>query len=203
MARATSSSSPPEADTYRDFATTELAPTTVLVESDRCPVPPAEIAAAQQKLRAVKGVAGVTPPVQTSRNGCVAAVDVVLSGDPLKKSALDIVPRMRNAVANVAPGVTALVGGTSAINYDIDNANQRDDLPKNAGQTAQRAAAVPKAAPARANAAKPKAIASLYARVRQVVWVLEATLVLEPALDAVLDDIVSGGGDALAGQRSE
>ena len=37
----------------------------------------------------------------------------------------------------------------------------------------------------------------------EVVWVLEATLVLEPALDAVLDDIVSGGGDALAGQRSE
>ena len=33
---------------------------------------------------------------------------------------------MRDAVANLSPGVTALVGGSSAINYDIDNANQRD-----------------------------------------------------------------------------
>jgi hypothetical protein len=30
----------------------------------------------------------------------------------------------------------------------------------------------------------------------EVVWVLDATLALEPALDAVLDEIVSGGGDA-------
>jgi len=46
--------------------------------------------------------------------------------DPLDKSGLDVVPRMRDAVADLGPGVTALVGGTSAINYDIDNANQRD-----------------------------------------------------------------------------
>jgi hypothetical protein len=32
----------------------------------------------------------------------------------------------------------------------------------------------------------------------EVIWVLEATLALEPELDAVLDEIVSGGGDALA-----
>ena len=56
----------------------------------------------------------------------MAALDLVLDGDPANKSALDIVPRMRDAVANLPPGVTALVGGGSAINYDIDNANQRD-----------------------------------------------------------------------------
>ena len=35
----------------------------------------------------------------------------------------------------------------------------------------------------------------------EVIWVLEATLALEPELDAVLDEVVSGGGDALAGIR--
>jgi RND superfamily putative drug exporter len=108
------------------FPAGTLAPTTILVESDRCPVPPAEIADVQQKLRTVKGVAGVSPPVQTSRNGCEAALDLVLRGDPLNKSSLDVVPRMRDAVANLPPGLTALVGGSSAINYDLDNANQHD-----------------------------------------------------------------------------
>ncbi len=32
----------------------------------------------------------------------------------------------------------------------------------------------------------------------EVIWVLEATLALEPELHAVLDEIVSGGGDAFA-----
>ncbi|MFL5906898.1 MAG: MMPL family transporter, partial [Solirubrobacterales bacterium] len=38
----------------------------------------------------------------------------------------DVVPRMRDAVANLPSGTTALVGGSSAINYDIDNANRHD-----------------------------------------------------------------------------
>jgi len=33
---------------------------------------------------------------------------------------------MRDAVAGLPGGVTALIGGTSAINYDVDQANQRD-----------------------------------------------------------------------------
>ena len=78
------------------------------------------------KLRAVKGVAAVGPALQRSRDGRIAKLDLILQGDPANKSALDIVPRMRDAVANLSPGVTALVGGSSAINYDIDNANQRD-----------------------------------------------------------------------------
>ena len=90
------------------------------------PSPSAEVAEAQQKLRAVKGVAAVGPALQRSRDGRIAELDLVLQGDPANKSALDIVPRMRDAVADLSPGVTALVGGTSAINYDIDNANQRD-----------------------------------------------------------------------------
>jgi putative drug exporter of the RND superfamily len=60
-----------------------------------------------------------------STNGQIAQVDVILSKDPLNKSALDIVPRMRDAVESVS-GATVLVGGTSAINFDVDEANQRD-----------------------------------------------------------------------------
>jgi putative drug exporter of the RND superfamily len=108
------------------FPAGTLAPTTVLVESDKCPPSQADIALVEQKLRAVNGVAAVAPNGQTSRNGCIVALNLILRGDPLNKSSLDVVPRMRDSVANLPSGVTALVGGSSAINYDIDNANQRD-----------------------------------------------------------------------------
>jgi RND superfamily putative drug exporter len=51
---------------------------------------------------------------------------VVLRSDPYKSAALGVVPRLRSAVKDVAPGVTALVGGGSAINYDFDKATSRD-----------------------------------------------------------------------------
>jgi hypothetical protein len=41
---------------------------------------------------------------------------------------------------------------------------------------------------------------SLTRELLEVVWVLEATLALEPALDAVLDEIVSSGGEATGGR---
>jgi RND superfamily putative drug exporter len=122
-------------DVMRDaFPAGTLAPTTVLVESDTGQVTPTQIATVETKLRGVKGVAAVGPTGATpqnpeglrSRNGQIASLDVILSSDPLQKSALDIVPRMRDAVANLPDGTTALVGGTSAINFDVDEANQRD-----------------------------------------------------------------------------
>jgi RND superfamily putative drug exporter len=125
-------------DVLRDhFPAGTLAPTTVLVESDSGPVTEEEIGATEQKLRAVSGVA-VAREVQLpdsssptgfaplrSTNGEIGQVDVILSKDPLNKSALDIVPRMRDAVESV-PGATVLVGGTSAINFDVDESNQHD-----------------------------------------------------------------------------
>jgi RND superfamily putative drug exporter len=108
------------------FPAGTLAPTTILVESDSGPVTPTQIADTQQRLKAVSGVASVSPPVQTSRDKQIVALDLVLKGDPLNKSSLDVVPRMRDAVANLPDGTTALVGGSSAINYDIDNANTHD-----------------------------------------------------------------------------
>jgi putative drug exporter of the RND superfamily len=68
----------------------------------------------------------VSGPIQTSRNKRIVSLDLVLKGDPNNKSSLDIVPRMRDAVDDLPEGTIALVGGSSAINYDIDNANNHD-----------------------------------------------------------------------------
>jgi putative drug exporter of the RND superfamily len=107
------------------FPAGTLAPTTVTVESDSGPVTGTQISAAEDELRDVEGVARVSDTGIRSTNGSIADLDVILSEDPLDKSGLDIVPRMRDAVANV-PGATVLVGGSSAINYDLDNANSHD-----------------------------------------------------------------------------
>jgi RND superfamily putative drug exporter len=108
------------------FPAGTLAPTTVLVENDGGAVTPTEIQDVETKLRAVNGVAVVGDTGLRSTNGEIAQVDAVLSKDPLNRSGLDIVPRMRDAVADLPNGVTALIGGTSAINFDVDEANQRD-----------------------------------------------------------------------------
>jgi putative drug exporter of the RND superfamily len=109
-----------------NFPAGTLSPTTVLVEQQGGPVTPADVQLAAAKLRAVKGVAAVVPTRQVSNNGQIAIVDVILKGDPNNISSLDLVPKMRDAVANLKPGVTALVGGGTAINYDFNKATERD-----------------------------------------------------------------------------
>jgi putative drug exporter of the RND superfamily len=109
-----------------DFPAGTLSPTTVLVEQQSGPVTPADVQLAASKLRTVKGVAGVLPTNQKSIDQRIQVVDVILRGDPNDVSALDLVPKMRDAVANLKPGVTALVGGGTAINYDYNKATERD-----------------------------------------------------------------------------
>jgi putative drug exporter of the RND superfamily len=107
------------------FPAGTLAPTTVLVESDSGQITPAEISGIARRLEAVPGVAVARDTGIRSTNGQIGQIDAVLSSDPLDKSGLDIVPRIRDAVADI-PNATVLVGGTSAINYDVDQANQHD-----------------------------------------------------------------------------
>jgi RND superfamily putative drug exporter len=107
------------------FPAGTLAPTTVLVESDSGPIQAAELTGIAGRLEAVPGVASARDTGIRSRNGQIGEVEAVLSKDPLDKSGLDVVPRIREAVADV-PNATVLVGGTSAINYDVDQANQHD-----------------------------------------------------------------------------
>jgi RND superfamily putative drug exporter len=108
------------------FPAGTLAPMTVLVEREGGGVTPADVSAAVRKAESVDGVAGATPTGITSEDGTTASFEVVLRDDPLESSSLDITPELRDAVHDVSPGVTALVGGSTAINYDFDKAVDSD-----------------------------------------------------------------------------
>ena len=108
------------------FPAGTLAPTTVLVERSDGPVTRSDVTEAVQRLDGVNGVARATPTGLRSENGQIASIDLILEGDPYVQSTFDAVPRVRDAVADLSPGLTALVGGGSAIQYDYDKAINSD-----------------------------------------------------------------------------
>ena len=110
----------------RSFPAGTLAPTTVLVERSDGPVTRQDVAGAVQRVDSVDGVARATPTGLRSENGQIASIDVILEGDPYVQSTFDVVPRIRDSVADLGPGVTGLVGGGSAIQYDYDKAINSD-----------------------------------------------------------------------------
>jgi len=110
----------------REFPAGVLYPSTVLVERDDGPVTAGDLAGAAQQVRTVDGVASASATGNTSRDGRMATIDVVVEGDPSTKEALGIVPDRRDGVSEIGPGVTALVGGGSATQYDFDNAIESD-----------------------------------------------------------------------------
>jgi putative drug exporter of the RND superfamily len=103
-----------------------LAPTTVLVESTDGQVTQADAKAAANAAASVDGVAGAAPTGDVSEDGTMTTVNVILEGDPYTKSALNIVPDIRSAVSDLGPGLTALVGGGTATQYDFDQAIESD-----------------------------------------------------------------------------
>jgi putative drug exporter of the RND superfamily len=103
-----------------------LAPGTAIVTNENGPITPADVSATVTALEGVDGIASATPTGLTSADGSSASIDFVLEDDPLKSSSLDLVPPIRDAVADVAPGVTTLVGGSTAINYDFEQAVESD-----------------------------------------------------------------------------
>jgi RND superfamily putative drug exporter len=111
----------------RSFPKGTLAPTTVLVERSPGPVRQADVSETVGRLEAVNGVARATPTGLRSKNGEIASIDVILANDPFKESTLDVVPEIRASLGNLGPGLNALVGGGSAIQYDYDQTIQ-DDL---------------------------------------------------------------------------
>jgi RND superfamily putative drug exporter len=108
------------------FPAGTLAPTTVLVERSDGPVTRSDVAEAVQRLDGVNGVARATPTGLTSENGQIASINLILDGDPFVQSTFDAVPRVRDAVSDLGPGLTGLVGGGSAIQYDLDQAINSD-----------------------------------------------------------------------------
>jgi RND superfamily putative drug exporter len=104
-----------------------LAPITVLVERAGGAVTQADVNQALERLESVDGVARATPSGVRSESGQIASIDVVLEGDPYKESTLDVVPKIRDRLADLSPGLSALVGAGTAIQYDYDQTIQ-DDL---------------------------------------------------------------------------
>jgi putative drug exporter of the RND superfamily len=111
----------------RSFPAGTLAPTTVLVEDPSGLVTRDDVNEAVRRLQGVDGVASAIPTGLQSKNGNFASIDVILEGDPFKKSTLDLVPELRDSVADLGTGVRGLVGGSTAIQYDYDQSVQ-DDL---------------------------------------------------------------------------
>ncbi len=102
------------------------APTTVLVRRDDGVVTEADVSRARQRLIGAEGVASATPTGLTSKDRGTASIDVVLDQDPYTKTALNLVPGIRESVSDLGPGLTALVGGGAALQYDFDNATESD-----------------------------------------------------------------------------
>jgi RND superfamily putative drug exporter len=110
----------------REFPAGVLYPSTVLVERDDGPVTVGDLAGVAQQVRNVDGVASASATENISSDRRMATVDVVVEGDPFTKEALNIVPDIRDSVSDLGPGLTALVGGGSAVQYDFDNAIESD-----------------------------------------------------------------------------
>jgi RND superfamily putative drug exporter len=103
-----------------------LSPMTMLVESEGGPVDQADVEVAASAAAGVDGVASAADTGERSTDGTIAAVGVVLEGDPYTKSSLGVVPDIREAASNSLEDATVLVGGGSAIQYDFDQATESD-----------------------------------------------------------------------------
>jgi RND superfamily putative drug exporter len=110
----------------RSFPAGTLAPTTVLVERQDGEITRADVAAAAQRVQGVEGVASATPTGTFSNDRTMATINVILEGDPYTKDAFGVVPDIRASLDDLGPGLNALVGGGSAIQYDFDQAIESD-----------------------------------------------------------------------------
>ena len=108
------------------FPAGTLAPTTILVTRDDGEVTDADLQAAADAVSGIDRVASATPTQNRSDDGTRGTVDVVLEGDPYTPEAFDAVPEMRASLDDLGPGLSALVGGGSAIQYDFDQAIESD-----------------------------------------------------------------------------
>jgi RND superfamily putative drug exporter len=110
----------------QEFPPGLLAPTTVVVEREGGQVTDIDLSVATRRLEAVDGIASATPTGRTSTDGSAATIDLVLEDDPYTKSALNVIPKVREAVGDFSPPLSALVGGGTAIQYDLDQTTESD-----------------------------------------------------------------------------
>jgi RND superfamily putative drug exporter len=99
------------------FPQGQSAPTDLVVRD------PADVAPVARAAAQVEGVAAVSPrPIAQGPAGIQLAA--TLEADPYSTEAFDVIPEIRNAVQEVEP--TALVGGSTAVEYDLRQAATRD-----------------------------------------------------------------------------
>jgi RND superfamily putative drug exporter len=104
-----------------------LSPTTVVIRrTDGQSLAPDDVAAVRRRLQGAPDVAAVSPVALPSKDGHAVAIDVTLDSDPNEARALGVTPVLRARLEGAAPGVEALVGGGTAINYDYKQATDRD-----------------------------------------------------------------------------
>jgi putative drug exporter of the RND superfamily len=109
------------------FPAGTLAPTTILViRDDGEDATEADAQTAADAVTGIERVASATPTPNVSTDGTMRTVDVVFKGDPFTPEAFDAVPEMRANLDDLGPGLSALVGGGSAIQYDFDQAIESD-----------------------------------------------------------------------------
>jgi RND superfamily putative drug exporter len=75
---------------------------------------------------AMSNISGLGQPSQPFVKGDTALVQAPLESDPTSKTAFQTVDKVRTAV-HAVPGAHALVGGSSAINTDIEHASAHDN----------------------------------------------------------------------------
>jgi putative drug exporter of the RND superfamily len=108
-----------------EFPAGLLDATTLLVERSEGAVTPEDAQAAEQRVEAVDGVAEVTS-IDVSENGQIARLAIVFEEDPYAIPTLDLIPRIRDELEDVGPGLTASLGDATAIQYDYSEATKSD-----------------------------------------------------------------------------
>ena len=102
----------------RSFPVGEVAPSTVLISrsGDRAVASASDVSLVERRLSSLRGaVADVFPATpERSRDGRIARLTLVLTGDPVRPQAGALVDEVRAAVAHLAPGLTVLVGDGAA-----------------------------------------------------------------------------------------
>lgn len=109
-----------------------IAPFTVMISrTDGGPPADENILAAERKLKALgPDISGIVGPVHgtepRSNDGTLIAANVAFAGDPYDNAALDRIPEIREAMEEISPGVTGIVGENSATQFDRRETAQRD-----------------------------------------------------------------------------
>jgi RND superfamily putative drug exporter len=102
-----------------------LGPTAILVQREGGEATDADLAEARERVEGIDGVASVSEP-QRSEDGAIGKIEVTFDDDPFSEAALARVDTLRDAVAELPGGATALVGAGSAVQEDFNVAAERD-----------------------------------------------------------------------------